>query len=114
MSLRDDIYMSTAQLMENMDRCNDASLERCHNEASEYLRLCRYLTQCFENSMKDNVASMYMKGNVLRHKMTGSKHVVTEDEYIDDNDIYEFICEAPHLDGDYSYTCGKSYCRCVS
>lgn len=25
---------------------------------------------------------------------------------------YEFICDRPHADGDFSYLCGGSWCRC--
>lgn len=28
-------------------------------------------------------------------------------------DQYEYICSAPHADGDMSYSCGSDYCRCA-
>ena len=26
---------------------------------------------------------------------------------------YKFISDIPHSDGDYSYICGKDYCKCM-
>jgi len=50
---------------------------------------------------------------VLIEKSTGDKFVVREEKDYDEN-LYEFVCDRPHEDGDYSYLCGNEYCRCLN
>lgn len=55
-------------------------------------------------------------GMVLRNKSLDHKFVVTAVKlqtfkYVDT--IYEVVCEKPHEDGDFSYMCYSSYCRCM-
>lgn len=33
-------------------------------------------------------------------------------EMADNPDAFEFVCERPHEDGDYSYFCPRNWCRC--
>ena len=114
MSLRDDVFMSANQLLESLDRVDDAGLQRCSQEISEYLRGAKFLNQSLENNIDGStVASMYMRGNVLAHKLTRVKHVVTDEEMLDEYDVYDFICEQPHGDGDYSYKCYNDDCKCM-
>ena len=54
------------------------------------------------------------KGNVVLSKHTDRKHVVHEasnDRF--ETEFYEIVAETPHSDGDFSYTCGSDYCRCM-
>lgn len=60
-------------------------------------------------------------GVVLRHRKDDYKFVVCEKsrypqrnlETIRQNmDDYEYVCDRPHADGDFSYMCNGSWCRC--
>ena len=51
--------------------------------------------------------------NVVRNKKTGMKEVVFVEKELPDSE-WEFVCERPHDDGDFSYICGFDYCRCMS
>ena len=54
------------------------------------------------------------KGNVVLSKHTDRKHVVHEasnDRF--ETEFYEIVAETPHSDGDFNYTCGSDYCRCM-
>jgi hypothetical protein len=57
------------------------------------------------------------------HNSNGRKVVVPKsperlermrDELLDDPAAWSFVCDKPHDDGDFSYTCGSGYCRCCS
>jgi hypothetical protein len=54
----------------------------------------------------------YTKGNVLRSKRDNRKIVVNDNSLTDSHDEYEFVCESPHDDRDFSYICLSDYCRC--
>lgn len=74
--------------------------------------------QTLENPVtKENL----VVGAVLRHRKDDCKFVVRKRsrypelalETIQNNmHDYEFICDRPHADGDFSYLCGGSWCRC--
>lgn len=59
------------------------------------------------------------RGNVIRNKETNEKRCVflmpgVEKDITElDGNSYDFICERPHEDGDYSYLCPNEYCRCT-
>jgi len=54
----------------------------------------------------------YSAGNVVFNKVKGRKVVLARD-FEDTTGLYEFVCNEPHEDGDYSYLCGSDYCRCT-
>ena len=113
MSLRDEVYMATSRLVDTLDSCDDAGLERIRSDISEYMRISAYLTSRIDENAHGRVVSKYARGNVLVHKLTGVKHVVREREFEDEFDVYEFVSEFPHGDGKYNYLCGDPKCKCV-
>lgn len=58
------------------------------------------------------VKTMHLKrGNVVRERATGQKLCLHQDKKLSDAE-WEFVCDRPHSDGDYSYLCNNEYCRC--
>ena len=54
------------------------------------------------------------KGNVVHNILTNRKNVVrVASNNIYEADEYEILADKPHADGDFSYTCGSEYCRCM-
>lgn len=53
-----------------------------------------------------------IKGNVLKALSNGRKFVVKQDSHYNPEE-YEFVCDNPHGDGDFSYICGMNWCRCM-
>jgi len=52
---------------------------------------------------------------VWRNKETGSKVIITEDKIEGIKSTineYDYVCDRPHGDGDFSYFCNFSHCRC--
>ena len=112
MSLRDNVYMATAELLDYLDKCQDKDIISLSAEVSDYISACQRMTDKFRNISVDKIIPIYLQGNVLEHKLTGAKHVITEDEFVDEFDVYKFVCVEPHGDGDYSYYCEDSNCKC--
>lgn len=53
---------------------------------------------------------------VWKDKYTGRKVVLGVDglrSVRTHPESYEFVCETPHEDGDFSYICRREYCRCL-
>lgn len=55
----------------------------------------------------------FKRGNVARRKSDGRKIVFRRD-HTDTAGEYEYVCERPHQDDDFSYCCGSEYCRCMN
>jgi len=57
------------------------------------------------------------KGDVVQNKMSKEVMVVgvaVRTKYVLDHlDEYKFISNIPHFNGDFSYICGKGYCKCM-
>jgi len=60
-------------------------------------------------------------GVVLRRREDGYKFVVRNggkwwelgiEAVRQDMDAFEYVCDRPHADGDFSYLCGESWCKC--
>jgi len=61
----------------------------------------------------------YPKGTVLidTHNETmviAFKFMVRDPDKEYDESRFKFVCDKPHDDGDFSYTCSSSFCRCKS
>ena len=112
MSVRDNVYMATSELLEALDEVGDADMERLSSQLSEYVAFCQKTTKTLRDYSMNRKVSLYLRGNVLAHKLTGAKHVVTEDEFLDEFDVYDFVCVEPHADGDYNYYCEDEKCKC--
>jgi hypothetical protein len=50
------------------------------------------------------------KDNVVFNTSLQRKLVMTKDRPMAINE--NFVCDNPHEDGDYSYMCSNTYCRC--
>lgn len=49
------------------------------------------------------------------YKKDNKKFVVRQSDInaiLNNKDVYEFVCDTPHSDGDFSYLCTSEYCRC--
>jgi len=61
--------------------------------------------------------ALEVKANiVVCHLETGKKMVVFEQRVAEvriNAEEYEYICEQPHADEDFSYCCGFQWCRCM-
>ena len=54
------------------------------------------------------------EGNVILSKHENRKYVVHEaSNDLFEVELYDFVADKPHADGDFSYTCGSDYCRCM-
>lgn len=104
--------MATSELLEALDECNDGDVTRLSSDLDNYVIICQSTTRKLRDYAMNRTVSIYLYGNVLIHKVTGAKHVVTEDEFTDEFDMYDFVCISPHKDGDYSYVCGDMNCKC--
>ena len=112
MSIRDNIYMATSELLEAIDECNDSDITKLTTELMNYISFCQKTTKRLRDYSTDRMVSTYLRGNVLVHKLTGAKHVITEEEFTDEFDVYDFVCVEPHKDGDYNYYCEDMNCKC--
>jgi hypothetical protein len=56
-------------------------------------------------------------GQVWRYKATGVKGVVGKvllETLSASTEAHDYVCERPHADGDFSYVCSFSHCKCQS
>lgn len=56
------------------------------------------------------------EGNIYRRK-NGSIFIVNDYDLVTMKENlldYEFICSKAHQDGDYSYSCGNDWCKCMN
>jgi len=51
------------------------------------------------------------KGNVVFSKQTNRKEVIFDEREIKEDET--FVCDKPHQDEDFSYSCWRDYCRCM-
>lgn len=84
------------------------------------IKQIKWSIEFLENVLKDSFSKTEVKsfqyGNVLLNR-EGRKIVYresTEDDVNKNKEDFILFCEKEHGDGDFSYLCRSSYCRCKS
>jgi len=87
--------------------CNEQDFEGCLS--------CEIVGNVYDDEIKQQKIERLKHGSVWLKKETGYKFVLHENDIEATKELvdeYDYVCENPHDDDDYSYLCFSQYCRC--